>query len=74
MKKLIKSILYLLYLKIRRWLYIPITKESRDIEKFNKMWRGCNRKQKRRIASVMKSHKFKMKVKEYERRKNNKIS
>lgn len=74
MKKLIKSILFLLYLKIRRWLYIPITKRSREIEKFNKMWMGCNRKQKRKIASIMKSHKFKLKVKEYERMQKNKTS
>ena len=74
MKRLLKSILILAYLKLRRWFYIPIKKESREREKFEKFWRNSNRKQKRKIASVVKSHKFQLKVKEYERRKNNKIS
>lgn len=52
MKRLIKSILYLIYLKLKRWFYIPITKESRGVHKFNEMWRNSNRKQKRKIASV----------------------
>lgn len=69
MKRLIKSILILLFLKLRRWFYIPITKESREREKFEKLWRNSNRKQKRKIASVVKSHKFQLKVREYNRKK-----